>query len=294
MIKVLIYLVIDNPKKMKIMRFIIFHSLVLFFCCQNEEYQDCHGTVGGGAYFDDCGDCVGGKTGSYECTTDCNGDLGGIAFINPCNLCVEGDTGLESDSCTSFEYNGKLYNTIIIGYQVWTSEDLVTEKYNNGNSIPAYQGSDSTGAFAKHVLSENNEKNAILYNWKVALNDSIAPEGWRVPNKNDFEDLINELGGNNLAGGKLKNSGFASWDFPNNFATNESGFSAIGKGFRDSSGTFQQVGKKCSFWTTDIAQTNDTTSSYLWTLKLSFDSNYADISPDSTNIGHPIRLIKIN
>ena len=294
MIKVLIYLVIDNPKKMKIMRFIIFHSLVLFFCCQNEEYQDCHGTVGGGAYFDDCGDCVGGKTGSYECTTDCNGDLGGIAFINPCNLCVEGDTGLKTDSCTSLEYNGKLYSAVIIGNQVWTSEDLATEKYNNGNSILAYQGSDSVGTFTKHVLSENNDKNAIFYSWQVALNNSIAPEGWRVPNKNDFEELITTLGGSSIAGGKLKSSGFTNWDFPNNFATNESGFSAIGKGFRDSSGTFQQVGKKCSFWTTDIAQTNDTTSSYLWTLKLSFDSNHADISPDSTNIGHPIRLIKIN
>ena len=279
---------------MKIIRFIIFNSFALFFCCQNAEYQDCHGTIGGGAYFDDCGDCVGGRTGLYECTIDCNGDLGGLAYINPCNICVEGATGLETDSCTSLVYNGKTYKAVIIGNQVWTSEDLITEKYNDGNSIQSYQGSDSLGTFTKHILSENSEKNAHFYSWQVALNELIAPEDWRVPSKNDFEELINTLGGSNIAGGKLKNSGFASWDFPNNFATNESGFSAIGKGFRDSSGTFQQVGKKCSFWTTDIAQTNDTTSLYLWTLKLSFDSNYADISPDSTNIGHPIRLIKIN
>jgi len=294
MLGLFIYLVHNNLKKMKIIRFIIFHSLVLFFYCQNEEYQDCHGTVGGGAYFDDCGDCVGGKTGRYECTTDCNGDLGGIAYLNSCNVCVEGETGLAPDSCTSFEYNGKIYSTVIIGTQAWASEDLVTEKYNNGNSIQEYQGHDSVGTFTRHVVSENNEKNAIFYSWQIALSDSIAPEGWRVPNKYDFEELINTLGGSNLAGGKLKNSGFTSWDFPNNFGTNESGFSAIGKGFRDASGTFQQIGKKCSFWTTDIAQTDDTTSSYLWTLKLSFDSNYADINPDSKNIGHPIRLIKIN
>ena len=279
---------------MKKIRFIIFHSFVLFFCCQNEEYQDCHGTAGGGAYFDDCGNCVGGKTGRYECTTDCNGILGGLAYVNPCNVCVEGETGLEPDSCTSLEYNGEIYSTIIIGDQVWTSEDLTTEKYNNGNSIQIYQGSDSVGTFTKHLLSDNSLKNAIFYSWQIALSDSITPQGWRVPNKNDFEELIDALGGSDIAGGKLKSSGFISWDFPNNFATNESGFSAIGKGFRDASGNFQQVGKKCTFWSTDIAQTNDTTLSYLWALKLSFDSNYANIIPDSTNIGHPIRLIKIN
>ena len=294
MLRLLIYLVDDYPKKMKIIRFIIFHSLVLFFCCQNEEYQDCHGTVDGGAYFDDCGDCVGGRTGLYECTTDCNGDLGGLAYINSCNVCVEGTTRIEADSCTSFEYNGKLYSTVIIGDQVWASEDLVTEKYNDGDSIVAYQGNDSVGTFTKHFLSESNEKNAIFYSWLIALNNSIAAAGWRVPNKNDFEELITTLGGSNIAGGKLKSAGFTNWDFPNNFATNESGFSAIGKGFRDALGNFQKVGKKCSFWTADIAQTNDTTSSYLWTLKLSFDSNFADISPDSTNIGNLFRLIKIN
>ena len=280
---------------MKIIRFIIFNTFIFFFCCQNEEYQDCHGTAGGGAYFDDCGDCVGGRTGLNECKEDCNGDLGGLAFINPCDICVDGETEIQIDSCKSFEYNGKTYSTVIIGEQVWANEDLMTEKYNDGSIIPEYEGNDSIGTFSKNILSLENEKNGVFYSSHIPLSTSIAPEGWRVPNKNDFEKLIEELGGNYIAGGKLKKSGFTSWDFPNNFATNESGFSAIGKGYRSSSGDFQQVGKKCTYWSTDTVQTSDTTtSSYLWALKLSFDSNYADLSPDSLSISHLIRLIKTN
>ena len=279
---------------MKIIKFITIYPLILLFSCQNEEYQDCHGTVSGGAYFDECGDCVGGRTGLFECTTDCNGDLGGLAYINPCDICVNGETEIPTDSCSSFEYNGKTYGTIIIGEQVWMTSDLKTELYNNGDTIPEYNGNNSIGSFSKHAISgENNELN-IFYSWNIALSNKIAPEGWRVPNKGDYQTLISTLGGSNLAGGKLKESGYTSWNFPNNFATNESGFSASGGGYRNELGIVQDSGKKCFFWSSDTIRSGDTASLYLFTLKLSFDSNFAELNPESTNNGHLIRLIKDN
>ena len=268
--------------------------LVWFWSCENVEYQDCHGTVSGGAYFDECGDCVGGRTGLIECGEDCEGNLGGVAFINLCDICVGGETGIQVDSCESFDYHGYRYRTVIIGDQVWVKEDLNTINYRSGNTISVFQTtSDSIGTFSQNTISNGNEKNGVFYNWHVAISDSIAPDGWRVPNKEDFQELINGLGGEYLAGGKLKKSGFTAWDFPNNYATNESGFSAIGKGYRDQSGIFQEVGRKCSFWSLDTVQNDDTTTTnYFWVLKLSFDSNYTNVIPDSDNYGHLIRLIK--
>ncbi len=55
--------------------------------------QDCNGDFGGTAFFDNCGDCVGGNTGDVACVLDCNGDFGGTAFLDNCGDCVGGNTG---------------------------------------------------------------------------------------------------------------------------------------------------------------------------------------------------------
>ena len=55
--------------------------------------QDCNGEWGGTAVTDVCGDCVGGTTGKTACTQDCNGDWGGAAYTDGCGDCVGGNTG---------------------------------------------------------------------------------------------------------------------------------------------------------------------------------------------------------
>ncbi len=60
----------------------------------------------------------------------------------------------------------------------------------------------------------------------------LCPTGWHVPNDTDWETLITFLGGNNVAGGKLKQTGTDLWNGPNTGATNESGFNAIPGGVR--------------------------------------------------------------
>jgi hypothetical protein len=54
---------------------------------------DCNGDLGGSAFVDNCGQCVGGNTGQTACAQDCNGDWGGSAFVDDCGQCVGGDTG---------------------------------------------------------------------------------------------------------------------------------------------------------------------------------------------------------
>ena len=58
--------------------------------------EDCHGDFGGTAYIDDCQTCVGGNTGLVACEEDCHGEYGGDAFLDDCDICVGGNTGLEA------------------------------------------------------------------------------------------------------------------------------------------------------------------------------------------------------
>ena len=122
----------------------------------------------------------------------------------------------------------------------------------------------------------------------------LSAAGRIATTKLDVESLINELGGDSIAGGKLKDAGFNSWDFPNQFATNEAGFAAQGKGYRNNIGNLVDARRRYSFWTQDTLGVIDNIETYYWTLKLSFDSNNALLMPDSSGLGHPIRLIKKN
>lgn len=270
-------------------------SFAMFFSCDVGDYQDCNGVLNGGAYFDECGNCVGGRTGLTECTTDCNGTLGGTSFLNPCDICVEGNTGISLDSCTSLSYNGETYRTIIIGNQVWLGEDLRTKNFNNNLPIPDFDISENDSIGTKLVIPNSSiQTDQVFYSPLTALNNIIAPDGWRVPTKSDIERLLEQLGGDSIAGGKLKETEYENWNFPNQFATNESGFSAKGTGYRSSLGTLENIGERYSFWSVNTFDSGDTTNTLYWTLRLSYNSNYAILAPDSANVGHSIRLIKDN
>ena len=78
-----------------------------------------------------------------------------------------------------------------------------------------------------------------LYNWYAATDArEIAADGWHVPTSAEFETLSDYLGGDSVAGGKLKETGTTYWDSPNTGATNEVNFNARGAGGRGDDGTF--------------------------------------------------------
>jgi uncharacterized protein (TIGR02145 family) len=80
----------------------------------------------------------------------------------------------------------------------------------------------------------SNIKYGRLYNGYAASNPLFAPAGWHVPTQAEYETLVNYLGGDTIAGAKLKESGDTYWN--NNIADNSSGFSARGTGYRDMAG----------------------------------------------------------
>ena len=204
---------------------------------------------------------------------------------------MEGKTNIPQDSCRNLNFNGYSYKTVIIGQQVWLAEDLKTDQFSDGSNIPDYNSEVIDSSGTKFVTNINDSEKRIFYYSAKALNH-INPIGWRIPTKADVESLINELGGDSIAGGKLKEAGYNSWDFPNQFATNEVGFAALGKGYRNNSGNLVDARRRYSFWTQDTLRVIDSTETYYWTLKLSFESNNALLVPDSSGLGHPVRLIK--
>ena len=134
-------------------------------------------------------------------------------------------------------------------------ENLKVSKYRNGESIPtglvnSAWANTNKGAYA--IYNNENANNNIygkLYNW-YAVSDSrgLCPSGWHVPSDNEWTTLTNYLGGQSIAGKKIKTTGTVFWQSPNTEASNESGFSALPGGFRSVDGSFNSIRINAFFW----------------------------------------------
>jgi uncharacterized protein (TIGR02145 family) len=188
---------------------------------------------------------------------------------------------------TVADIDGNSYNTVPIGSQCWTKENLKVTKYNDGNAIPdetagGWGGlttgarSDYTGA-ASYIATYG-----YLYNWYAAKGVSttgstnyknICPAGWHVPTDAEWTIMIQTLdpsqavnSGNVLtfiglqsptAGGNMKSTDPAVWNSQNIGANNSSGFSALPGGFRDQGGTFSNVRDFPYFWSATESAVNN-------------------------------------
>jgi uncharacterized protein (TIGR02145 family) len=141
-------------------------------------------------------------------------------------------TDVETNTVTDID--GNIYHTVTIGTQVWMVENLKTTKYRNGDPIPNVTGNAwaalTTGAYCWYNNDAATYKATYgaLYNWyAVADSRNIAPTGWHVPTDAEWTTLTTFLGGESVAGGKLKETGTNHWTSPNTGATNETGFTAL-------------------------------------------------------------------
>jgi uncharacterized protein (TIGR02145 family) len=154
-----------------------------------------------------------------------------------------GDWSSDTDSSTKLQsvtdIDGNVYRTVVIGTQNWMAENLKVTKYRNGDNITNITGSsgwssDTSGAYGVYDDNASNlDSYGLLYNWYAVDNSSgICPEGWHVPTSDEYGALSTYLGGNSVAGGKLKETGTDHWNSQNTGATNSSGFFARGSGYK--------------------------------------------------------------
>lgn len=160
---------------------------------------------------------------------------------------------------TAVDYDGNTYGVVHIGNQFWMAENLKTTHSANGASVSN--------------LIYNNDVNNLdvygrLYTWSNAMsgsngNQGICPNGWHIPTDAEFQELIDYLGGDAVAGGKLKEAGINHWITPNTGATNSSGFDGLPAGFYD---PYTNLGIATYFWSsTEIDGTR------AWTRNLYYD-----------------------
>jgi len=193
---------------------------------------------------------------------------------------------------TVTDIDGNVYKTVRVGDQWWMVENLKVTHYRNGDTIPEVIDNDewvnlSTGA----QCAFNDSIYGKMYNW-YALDDerNIAPEGWHVPTYNEWQTLINYLGGNEIAGGKLKDTSSLWRD--NVGATNESGFTALPGGYREWLGGFISVGIAAKFWMHSLSDLPHSTGRP-WAIRLSYHTTAVEITANSYKYyGLSVRCVK--
>jgi len=195
---------------------------------------------------------------------------------------------------TATDIEGNTFKTIKIGNQVWMAENLKVTHFRNGDPIPQIsddsQWYDLTSGACCNYDNDSSKVEVYgrLYNW-YAVNDSrkIAPSGWHVPSDAEWQTLIDYLGGDEVAGGKMKETGTEYWIEPNTGATDESGFSALPGGFRDAYGNFNSLGGSAWFWT---ATANGDHAAWYW--MLSYAQANAVHDPYTKRSAYSVRCIK--
>ncbi len=285
--------------------------------------QDCNGRCFGSAFLNSCGNCVEGDTGlSADLGKDCAGDCNGTAYETDCG-CVGGSTGADPGYCYGCtdpaspifspyalhddgacedyvtDVDGNTYKYTIIGDQTWMTQNLRVSRYRNGDPISTgYSDSEWVMLEAGAYSVYNNEPVLLeyfgnLYNWYAIDDDrGICPEGWHVPDDEEWQQLVVFLGGPNFAGDKLKSNGTPKigslWKISASNITNESGFTAFPGGYRAStSGAYSNRGKYAYFWTS-----SDDADYGVWIRKLHY--NFSGVSRISYNKqpGFSVRCIQ--
>lgn len=194
---------------------------------------------------------------------------------------------------------GNIYPVVKIGTQFWMGENLRTELFANGDSIPLVTSSRywqeiSSFAMDDEILDEiypamcyyNNVKsrNTALYNWYIVIDSrNICPNGWHVPGFDEMEELITFLGVN-TASQKLKSK--INW---NPIGSNTSGFNALPIGIRYGSGEFEDKNKVANFWTDTQGRSLSELSGYTFIIN---NTNNVELRTVTKNVGSSIRCIK--
>jgi len=195
---------------------------------------------------------------------------------------------------TVTDIDGNTYRTVKIGDQWWMAENLRVTHYRNGDAIPHItDGTEwsklTTGAYCEYDNSSANVATyGRLYNWyAVSDNRNIAPAGWHVPSDAEWQTLVDYLGGEFVAGGKMKEIGTTHWDSPNQGATNVSGFTALPGGYRSSDGGFFTLGSTTYFWSS-----KELNSNHAWFRELIYINAYIARSSASKHSGFSVRLVR--
>ena len=161
-----------------------------------------------------------------------------------------------------YDIDSNSYTTVFIDKKEWMSENLNTTRFTNGDTIPQAKSNEEwikAGEAGQPAWCYSNNdstygiKYGKLYNWyAVADPRGLAPEGWHIPTQEEFIQLSDFLGGESIAGVKLKSD--TKWGSYGN-GTNSSGFCGLPAGERHKDG-FYLIGNHGGWWSTTESDSN--------------------------------------
>jgi uncharacterized protein (TIGR02145 family) len=165
--------------------------------------------------------------------------------------------------------DGQTYRTITIGSQTWMAENL---NYENEDS------------FCFEYEEENCERYGRLYPWESA--QLACPDGWHMPSPEEFNTLIDLVGGKAVAGARLKS--MEGWE-TGAVSTDDYGFTALPAGRRGYYHDFTDKTLGAYFWSNSRVQ--NSTAAYNMDLRFDSDSAMVRDNPDAHD-GNSVRCIR--
>ncbi len=233
----------------------------------------------------------------------------------------------DNNEPTVTDIDGNVYQTVIIGDQVWMAQNLRVTRYNNGDVVSTglsnteWQNT-TEGAYAIYDHNASNtdginspeemvEAYGKLYNW-YAVNDprGICPTGWHVPSDAEWTYLLNYLdsqgfpygnitngAGNALKscrqvgspeGGDCDTSEHPRWNSDGtHYGFDEFGFSALPSGGRWANGSFFDIGYRGLWWSS-----TEGSSTEAWYRGMTHGFGYVSRYCSSKAYGFSLRCIR--
>ena len=143
-----------------------------------------------------------------------------------------------------------------IGKQIWMTKNLDVSIFRNGGTIrhastkEDWQDAASKGEGAWCYYNydpKNGEKYGKLYNWYAVKNSrGLAPKGYHIPNDAEWTILTDFLGGESVAGKKMRSTSF--WAITDTIGVNSSGFNGLMGGNCEDGRSFDFITESGSFW----------------------------------------------
>lgn len=216
-----------------------------------------------------------------------------LVFASSCEKEKEKEKEEEKEDIGSFTdtRDGNVYKTVKIGNQIWMAENLrylpsVVGPETYSFTTPYYYVYDYNGTDVNAAKKTANYTTyGVLYNWTAAC--SSCPSGWHLPTDAEWTELTDYLGGDSVAGGKLKETDTTHWKSPNTGATNETGFTALPGGSVINNGTFLGIGFGCEWWSA-----TENSANYAWSYDMYYSTSVLYRWYVFKRMGHSVRCVK--
>lgn len=197
------------------------------------------------------------------------------------------------------DIEGNSYPVVKIGTQYWMAANLATTRYNDGTPITRMDdaemwtnnGTTRTDAYCyPNGESANVGRYGLIYNYYAVATNKLCPEGWHVPTIDEIRMTIELLGGEDIAGDRMKSD--SGWKYkgeenPAYQGTNSSGFNGLPAGSREDNGAYWQFESYGYWWSSSAVGASQANGFYLY-----YNRPTVYVTSPQQRTGYSVRCIR--